>query len=205
MDPELTPQRVIEELGRTDLDAQESFDRWNRIERETPMRYLIGALRIARTPAARRSLLDLLGFRMARSAIPDIIGFLDDPNRKVRAAAADALGKAFGYPDRPPPPDRMRDGLTALLRRWDLETRDGIRATVLRGLALVGDPSVRPLLVAAQNDPNEMVRGQAHWGLGYLDGLEKEGYSRRRFAWAHTPPPGWEKHDYSSSNGQSPE
>lgn len=204
MDPELTPQRVIEELEQEGLDEEQGTAVWHRVWHETPMRSLVGALRIAEDPDTRRALLDLLGFRSARSAIPDIIAHLDDSDVDVRAAAAKALGKAFGHIDRPPPSTRVVDGLAALLHRWEFEPDDDLRSILVGSLALVGDPSVRPLLIGAQNHADEKVRGRAQWGLGYLNGLEKEGYSRRRFAWAHTPPPGWDKHDDTSTNGQSP-
>jgi periplasmic divalent cation tolerance protein len=102
---------------------------------------------------------------------PDIgvlVEALDDDDVTVRADAADALGKVFGYMETPPSAEKRSMALDALLSRWDREESNGVRSTLAQTLALLGDPSVRPVLESALNDDDPRVRGQARWGLEYL-------------------------------------
>lgn len=92
---------------------------------------------------------------------------LDDDAAEVRQVAADVLGKVFGYVDHPPAEKRSA-AVSALLARWEREQSDAVRSTLAQTLALLGDPSVRPVLEAALDHADRRVRGQARWGLNYL-------------------------------------
>ena len=97
---------------------------------------------------------------------------LSDDAESVRAAAADAIGKVFGYVEQPPA-HRRADVTAALLRRWRVEESDAVRSTLAQTLALVGDPSVRAALESAVDHPDRRVRGQAAWGLRHLANLAR--------------------------------
>jgi periplasmic divalent cation tolerance protein len=96
-----------------------------------------------------------------------LVEALEDDDVKVRAVAADVLGKVFGYVETPPAEKRPA-ALEALLARWDREKSNDVRSTLAQTLALLGDPSVRPVLEAALDDGDPRVRRQASWGLEYL-------------------------------------
>ncbi|MGH3319766.1 MAG: HEAT repeat domain-containing protein [Streptosporangiaceae bacterium] len=167
-DEALSPDRII---GALEEETTDGPARMRRLERRATVANTVVALRTASTPFTRMLLCDLLGNKRARSAIPALIEALDDTDRRVRASAADALGKAFGYVDRPAPRARVDEALRALRTRWELEDDDDVRSTLTQTLALVSDsPAVVPLLRAALVHREEKVRRQAQWGLDYLAG-----------------------------------
>lgn len=169
MDATLTPERILALLDEPAPPGEETLDLHDRLHRDASTSNLVGALRAATDLFDRQMLLDLLGFRHAKAAIPDLLAYLSDPEPKVRGAAADALGKAFGYVRVPPPPSRREHALAVLRERWAVEDSDAVRSTLAQTLALLGDPSVRPLLEAVLDHPDRRVRRQAEWGLRYLD------------------------------------
>lgn len=126
------------------------------------------ALTMARNADTRQSLCDLLGRLRDPDGLDALLVALRDDSVKVRAAAADAIGKVFGYVS-DPPLDRRDHTLEQLIERWRVEASDAVRSTLAQTLALLGDPVVRPLLEAALDAADYRVRGQARWGLGYLD------------------------------------
>jgi hypothetical protein len=138
------------------------------LRREAPIRALTAALREARRPLTRHLLCDLLGFRMARSAIPELLDALGDSDRGVRCAAADAVGKAFGYPRRPPRPRLVAIALPVLLQQWDAESTPEVRSVLATSLGLIGDASACSRLERALNDPDKRVRDGARWALDRL-------------------------------------
>lgn len=174
MDEHLTPERIlfllaepVEELpGET--HSGEAFALYDRLVKEAPLDSVIGALRRAVDPESRQMLCDVLGDRKEAAAVPALLGRLDAPEVGVRAAAAEAVGKVFGYTDAPPSPERRREVLGVLLARWEVEESDAVRSTLAQTLALLGDPAVRPVLEAAVDHPDRRVRGQARWGLDHL-------------------------------------
>lgn len=164
----LTPEQILTRLEASRHADEGSFAVYDRLVRDEPLGTVIAALRTARDPVSRQVLCDVLGDRKEEDSIPALLERLDDPAVGVRSSAADALGKVFGYVDVPPPPARRREALEALLVRWEVEESDDVRSTLAQTLALLGDPSVRPLLEAAADHPDRRVRGQARWGLDHL-------------------------------------
>ncbi|WP_370518217.1 HEAT repeat domain-containing protein [Micromonospora sp. AMSO31t] len=141
----------------------------DRLRRQAPVRVLAQALRVAERPLTRQLLCDLLGFRAARSALPELLEALEDDNRAVRGSAGDAITKALGYGRMQPPPGRLiRRILPALLTYWEREPTPHVRSVLATALGVAGDTSVQPLLRAALGDPHEQVRLAAEWSLGRL-------------------------------------
>jgi HEAT repeat protein len=164
----LTPEQILTRLEESRQQEGGSFAVYDHLVRDESLSTVIAALRAARDPVSRQVLCDVLGDRKEEPSIPALLERLDDPAPGVRSAAADALGKVFGYVDVPPPAARRREVLDALLVRWEVEGSDDVRSTLAQTLALLGDPSVRPLLEAAADHPDHKVRGQARWGLDHL-------------------------------------
>ena len=162
----LTSPDVIHLLERETEDRRPIVDQ---LRRYVPIRVLAQALRDAERPLTRQLLCDLIGFRAARSAIPELLEALQDHNRSVRASAADAIAKAVGYGGVQPVPDRLiRRVLPTLLRHWETELTPQVRSVLATALGLLGDTSVQPLLQEALGDPHEQVRLAAEWSLGKL-------------------------------------
>jgi len=157
---------MIHMLERETADRRPVVDR---LRRQAPVRVLAQALRAAEHPLTRQLLCDLIGFRAARSALPELLKALEDDDRGVRASAADAIAKALGYGGVRPAPDRLiRRILPALLTHWEREPTPQVRSVLATTFAFVGDTSVQPLLQAALDDPHEQVRLAAEWSLGRL-------------------------------------
>jgi HEAT repeat protein len=128
------------------------------------------ALSLAEHPEARRLVCHALGRFRDPGALDSLLVALNDVDPDVRSAAADAIGKIFGYVERPPlfRRSQVRDSLIA---RWRIEDSDDVRSTLIQTLALLGDPAVRFVLKSALDADDQRVRGQARWGLSYLDKL----------------------------------
>lgn len=171
MDSTLTAERILALLAAPQPEDEDLYDR---LLADAPAASLIEALRRSADPDERRMLADLLGFRKSKAAVPVLIECLTDPAPGVRGAAADALGKAFGYVAEPPPRKRRDEALAALLDLWGREESPGIRSTIAQTLGLLGDPSVRPLLEEARGDADRRVRRQAEWALGHLSRRERD-------------------------------
>jgi HEAT repeat protein len=165
IDRNLTPETIVSALDEETPDRRPLM--W-RLERKAPAAALIGALERADRPLTRQLLADLLGFRLVRSAVPVLVGALDDPEVGVRASAVDALGKILGYGPRPAPTGLAGEASAALRRRWAVEESAAVRSVLAASLALTGDPSVRPVLERALDDADEQVRSAAEWALARL-------------------------------------
>ncbi|MBC6456950.1 HEAT repeat domain-containing protein [Actinomadura sp. HBU206391] len=165
IDRNLGPEAIVSALEEETPDRRPLM--W-RLEREAPAPALVGALERARRPLTRQLLCDLLGFRLVRSAVPALADALDDPVVGVRASAADALGKIVGYGSRPAPAGLVDAASAAMRDRWAVEESAAVRGVLAFSLALTGDPSVRPVLESALDDPEEQVRSAAESGLARL-------------------------------------
>jgi HEAT repeat protein len=161
-------ERILRELEDGEVSPAFAQRRLHRLERAASVAAVSLALARARIPRVRRILCDVLATRKDPAGLDALLAALDDPDAAVRAAAADAIGKVFGYVDSPPLEHRDRT-LAALTSRWRVEEAASVRSTLAQTLALLGDPAVRPLLAAALDDPDRMVRGQSRWGLDYLE------------------------------------
>ncbi|MET8907617.1 HEAT repeat domain-containing protein [Micromonospora sp. NPDC004551] len=163
---DLTPADVVNALERETPDRRAVVDE---LRRQAPVRVLAAALKASERPLTRQLLCDLIGFRAARSALPELLEALDDHHRGVRASAADAIAKALAYGGAQPPSSSLtRRVLPTLLAHWEKESTPQVRSILATALASVGDTSVQPLLQAALGDPHEQVRLAAEWSLGRL-------------------------------------
>src|SRR5262245_8294485 len=89
-----------------------------------------------------------------------LVAVLKDPSPEIREAAARALGW------------RGNNDAAAPLRQL-IETPGepaAVKATAMRSLGIIGDASVRPLVIALTQDPDPAIKEAAVWGLalGYL-------------------------------------
>jgi HEAT repeat protein len=159
------PEAVVAELERSTPDRRPVM---RMLEREADPRVLAEALATAEHPFTRQLLCDMLGNIRAGVAVDVLLGVLSDDDVEVRAAAADAIGKVFGYTQTPPPAEVRSAAREALLNMWEHEESGSVRSTLTQTLALLGDPSVRAILERALDDSDERVRRQASWGLEYL-------------------------------------
>jgi len=98
---------------------------------------------------------------------PTLVGALADDDSEVRTAAAIALGKwrtVLAIPD--------------LQRAYEKDDKRDVREAALLGLALVRDPSLRPLFerVASSQETKLRERGYALLGLGLLGDGESRAF-----------------------------
>lgn len=84
-----------------------------------------------------------------------LVATLKDPAPELREAAAQALA----WPGN-------REAIAPLRERFDAQSETlTVKAAAIGSLGVIGDPSVRPLLVAASQHPDAGVRQGALWGL----------------------------------------
>lgn len=161
-----SPEKIVTILG-PELSMKESADRFRVLQRSATGHDLAAALRLATAPRIRQVICDLLGKKRDSVALDALLEALPDSSTFVRASAADAIGKIFGYVEEPPVQERDRI-FAVLLDRWSAEESDAVRSTLTQSLVLVGGRSAQPILDLALKHPDSRVRGQAEWGLRYL-------------------------------------
>lgn len=110
--------------------------------------------------------------RTGEAAVPVLLPKLDDANKDVRLAAADALGQL-----------RARDAVDPLLKKFQTAPVDE-RPAYLAALAAVGDPSTEDLMAATLDDPTKPLaeRTPAALGLGRIGGGRAA-----RLLWKYAP------------------
>jgi HEAT repeat protein len=129
---------------------------------DAPPAALAEALAAAGEPHTRQLLADLLGFQAAPAGVPALTAALADPVLRVRASAADALGKVFlAHPEAP---GREQAG-AALLERWQVEPELPVRQVLAAALGATRHAPALPALHAATEDPDRGVRDAAGWAL----------------------------------------
>lgn len=138
------------------------------IERSASVEAVIEALDKTANKRTLVLLCDILAEMKSNSSLPALIRLLQDQDRGVRAAATDAIGKVVGYKDDPPDSKIRGVVLKAILDLWHVERSKEVRSTIIQTLALINDPSVEPILLAALHDAEPLVRGQAVWGLEFM-------------------------------------
>ena len=98
--------------------------------------------------------------RVGQASVAPLLPKLDDENRDVRLAAADALGQL-----------RAREAVALLLKKLDAAPAED-RAPYLAALAAVGDPSTEGLMTSVLGDASRPLveRTPAALGLGRIGG-----------------------------------
>lgn len=98
--------------------------------------------------------------RAGEPSVPALLPKLDDENKDVRLAAADALGQL-----------RSRTAVAPLLKKLDVAPVEE-RPAYLAALAAVGDPSTEGLMASTLRDPQAPLaeRAPAALGLGRIGG-----------------------------------
>lgn len=126
-----------------------------------------GAIQSSGEPETQVLLANVLGEMRSADGIDSLLICLRATSSSLRAAAADALGKVFGYV--PDPPASRRSGVCEALKAQVLEEgAPSAKSTMMQTLALVECPGAGDVLRGALNDPDARVRGQAKWGLEFL-------------------------------------
>jgi HEAT repeat protein len=109
----------------------------------------------SRPLAERIEIVRALGGWATAQVRPLLLIVLKDPAPELRAAAAQALG----WPDN-------REAVAALRERIEAAGEvQAVKAEAIRSLGRIGDPSVRPLVVAATQSQDNGVREAALWSV----------------------------------------
>jgi HEAT repeat protein len=158
----MDPASIIAALEAPTDDRGRVMDE---LEATAPADQLAAALRMAGTPLTRQLLADLLGFQAAPAGVPALVAALQDRERPVRSAAADALGKVFlTHPE-----DPQRDAAgAALLARWQDEPAVSVRQMLAAALGATRNRGAIPVLEGALEDPDPGVQRMARWSLERL-------------------------------------
>jgi HEAT repeat protein len=158
----MEPQEIIAALEAPAEDRRPLMDRLR--EDEQPER-LAAALAAAPTPFTRQLLADLLGFQAAPEGSAALTLALADADLKVRASAADALGKVFlAHPEAP----GREDAGAALLARFGAEPETAVKHMLAAALGATRYEPAAPALQAAAKDPDPGLRDAAEWALSRL-------------------------------------
>jgi HEAT repeat protein len=158
----MDPAGIIAALEAPTDDRTRVMDE---LEETAPADQLAAALRMAGTPFTRQLLADLLGFQAAPAGVPALVAALHDRERRVRSAAADALGKVFLA--HPSDPQRASAG-DALLERWQDEPAVTVRQMLAAALGATQNRAAIPALEEALGDPDAGVQRMARWALDRL-------------------------------------
>jgi HEAT repeat protein len=132
-----------------------------RLQREASIRELKKALQQSQSLDVCQVLIDILGYRHARSAVSLLLPYLDNDDSGIRSATADALA-AIKSPEAGAP----------LLRQYKVETERGTRNMIAVALGAVGHAASIPVLIEALKSPDPGLRGSAAWSLGALGAVE---------------------------------
>jgi HEAT repeat protein len=155
----MEPQEIIAAL---EAPAEDRRPLMNRLREDERSESLAAALAAASTPFTRQLLADLLGFQAAPEGAAALTLALADEDLRVRASAADALGKVFlSHPDAP----GREDAGSALLARWEVEPETAVRHMLASALGATRYAPAVPVLQAAAGDPDPGVRDAVAWAL----------------------------------------
>jgi HEAT repeat protein len=155
----MEPQEIIAAL---EAPAEDRRPLMARLREEESPDALAAALAAATTPFTRQLLADLLGFQAAPEGAGALTLALADPELKVRASAADALGKVYlAHPDAP----GRADAGAALLARWRDETELPVKHMLAAALGATRYEPARGVLQDAARDQDAGLRDAAGWAL----------------------------------------
>ena len=148
-----SPRQIIYALERP---VKHRLPVKRRLERNARVVDLLAALRLSQTAHTRAMLCEILGWRKAKSAVPDLIACLNDADENVRADAAASLGK-IGAPSAGP----------ALMRQLKKE-EGGRNPEIIAALGAIGYREAEEYLTHMLQDADPINRGAAAWALGVL-------------------------------------
>ena len=131
------------------------------LQREASIKELKKALQQSQSPDVCRVLINILGYRHARSAVSLLLPYLDNEDSDIRSVTADALA-AIKSPEAGAP----------LLWQYKVETERGPRNMIAVALGAVGHTAAIPVLIEALKCPDPGLRGSAAWSLGALGAVE---------------------------------
>jgi HEAT repeat protein len=155
----MQPQEIITALEAPAEDRRPLM--WQLRDEESPAA-LAAALAAATTPFTRQLLADLLGFQAAPEGAGALTLALADPDLKVRASAADALGKLYlAHPDAP----GREDAGVALLARFGAEDQLPVKHMLAAALGATRYEPALPALREAAQDQDPGLRDAAGWSL----------------------------------------
>ena len=100
---------------------------------------------------------------------PPLVAALKDPEPEIREAAAQALGRQGNNEAVGPLRERVEDPKEVA----------AVKAAAVRSLGVIGDRSVRPLVVGLTRDPDSAIRAAAFWSLALgslVDPADQVGY-----------------------------
>jgi len=121
----------------------------------------------------KEAVLDLFRDLHDPSGIPLLIDGISSTTVDNRCAAADALGKVFGYVHCPPKGRPLELAFAAVMEQLAVETVSGAKSRMMWTLAMFGESAALPILSRAQISLDHYVARQ---------GREGERYLLRRFA-----------------------
>jgi hypothetical protein len=134
------------------------------LQQKAPVAELTRALHIASKPLTRQLILDVLGNKHAKTAVPALIDTLDDKNPKVRFAAADAIGKTFMHNNTNHQNGRLEAG-EALYNALQSETVKGVEEILITALGALRYEPALPRIHADLESKDESLRKAAQWAL----------------------------------------
>jgi hypothetical protein len=133
-----------------------------------PVALLVECLR-DESSEVRRVIADRLGARVAKDAVPDLIGLLRDPVPAVREAAAQALTRIRFYHEQQAHWDRVLKGLDAspasaaekLLLQAKPDAPKAQRLLAIQSLGVLGVPEALPFLIDWANEGDAEIAAAA--------------------------------------------
>jgi HEAT repeat protein len=160
-----SPRKLVEALGAESKDRRPIM---RKVASEASLQALVEAAALTDRPFVRMLICDILGSLADPNCVDSLVVHLGDEDLRVRASAADALGKAIGYTKSVIILDDRRRALIGLLQRLFLEDAREVRSTLVQSIALMGDLTVMPLLQRMSQEDDPMISKQAVWGIEYL-------------------------------------
>jgi hypothetical protein len=145
----------------------------NRLRREASVNDLTQAVRFAKKPLTKQILIDILGNRHAKSAVPALIEALSDEDEKVRFAAADAIGKVYLSDHSQRQKLRLEAG-EALHHAFQNERSSGVKEMLVSALGALRYEPALPEIRAALDDPDIGLQEAARWSIDRFSNGEEQ-------------------------------
>jgi HEAT repeat protein len=150
----ITAEQIIQLLEQTGVDL---LPIKISLQRNASVKELVKALSISKKTGTSRILCDILGYRKAKSAKPELIKCLKSRSEWLREDAAEAIGRIGGE-------EAGEELINQLVKR------PNVWIAIALG-AIKYAPAI-PFLREALNSPYPKLRGGAAWSLGHLKDKE---------------------------------